>query len=175
MNKEVRGKEKHSTFVLLSFLFLLFLTGNDTYRLWLRYFLFLTRMCFSSAFRLWVPPRLKTSVPSGTLRWDTIVPTLPSSWWVLSWIWEMTRTPWRSWRRRNSLQLHIPKDWQWPRRLVPSSTWSAQPWLSVALKLCSTRPSGPSSALHPSRRRGRSALSSKTSSTGETVTGEHDR
>lgn len=46
---------------------------------------------------------------------------------------------------------------------LPSSTWSAQPWLSVALKLCLTRPFGPSSALHPSgKRRGR-ASSSKTS------------
>ena len=47
---------------------------------------------------------------------------------------------------------------------VPSSTWSAQLWPSVALKLCLTRPSGPSSALHLSRRRGRCALSSKNSS-----------
>lgn len=40
-----------------------FLTGSDCYRLWLLCFPCLTRMCFLSAFRLWVLPRLKTSVP----------------------------------------------------------------------------------------------------------------
>lgn len=38
-------------------------------------FFFLTRMCFSSAFRLWVLPRSKTSVP----RW---VETVKSSVWI---------------------------------------------------------------------------------------------
>lgn len=131
-------------------------------------------------------------VGSGTLRWDTIVPTPPSFWLAPNWIWEMTRTPWTSWRRRNSARSRIPKDWPWPRRLVislsllsfpslrrqcasyieplsvsdpqvPSSTWSAQPWLSVALKLCLTRPFGPSSVLQPWRKRVRSARSSETS------------
>lgn len=46
---------------------------------------------------------------------------------------------------------------------LPSSTWSAQPWLSVALKLCSTRPFGPSSVLHPQRKRVKSACSSEKS------------
>lgn len=44
---------------------------------------------------------------------------------------------------------------------VLSSTWSAQPWLSVALKLCSTRPFGPSSVLQSWRKRVRSACSSE--------------
>lgn len=60
------------------------------------------------------------SVCSGILRWDTIVPTLPSYSWAPSWIWEMTRTLWKSWKRRSSLPSPTPKDWPWPKRLVRS-------------------------------------------------------
>lgn len=52
--------------------FPLFPSGSDTYGLWLFSF-FLARMCFSSAFRLWVLPHLKTSVPRWEESYDTVL------------------------------------------------------------------------------------------------------
>lgn len=55
---------------------------------------------------------------SGTQRWDITAPTLQSSWWEPSLIWEMTRTPLRSWRRRSLLPSPTLRAWPWLKRLV---------------------------------------------------------
>lgn len=58
------------------------------------------------------------SLISGSPRCGTIAPALPSSWWAQSWIFVMTKTPLRSWRRRSFLLLHILRVLPWPRKLV---------------------------------------------------------
>lgn len=61
--KKFRKKGTHYTFCMTWTQELVLLpAGSESYRQWLYCFLF-SRMCFSSAFRSWVRPRLKTSVP----------------------------------------------------------------------------------------------------------------